>query len=157
VALIVSGGAVSEDVRGDTVDTPVSTKQIAVTALNSLGLNAAQLQGAVIEGTKGLPGLGVPQDTSVQFTEGEADQALVGAFQVPSPTGSLSKYKVTVSWGDDSAADKHPILLRDATNPQIVDVYSVHTYDQEGTYHGTVKIVSPTGAKTTETFTATVL
>src|SRR5262249_61702503 len=31
VPLIVSGGAVSEDVRGDTVDTPVSTKQSAGT------------------------------------------------------------------------------------------------------------------------------
>src|SRR5262249_30243093 len=129
----------------------------AVTALNSLGLNAAQLQGAVIEKTKGLPGLDIPQDTSVQFNEGEADQALVGAFQVPSSTGSLKGYKVTVSWGDDSEPDKHPVLVRDATNPHIVDVYAVHTYDQEGTSHGTVKIVSPTGEKTAETFTATVL
>src|SRR5262249_39018005 len=69
VALIVGGGALSKDVQATTVDTPVQTKQVAVTALNSLGLSAAQLQGAVIEGTKGLPGLGIPQDNMAQFTE----------------------------------------------------------------------------------------
>src|SRR5262249_3459477 len=52
VALIVSGGALAKDVRETAVDTPVQTTQIAVTALNAVGLDAAQLQGAVIEGTK---------------------------------------------------------------------------------------------------------
>src|SRR5262249_45717284 len=157
VALIVSGGAWAEDVRGATVDTPVSTRQIAVTALNSLGLNAAQLQGAVIEGTKGLPGLGIPQDNMAQFTEGEADQALVGAFVVPSKTGSLKDYKVTVNWGDDTAATKNPVLVRDAANPTIVDVYAVHTYEEQGVYNGTVKVTGPDKKTTTTTFTATVL
>jgi YVTN family beta-propeller protein len=157
VPLIVSGGALAKDLRGTTVDEPVQTKQIAVSALNALGLQAAQLQGAVIEGTKGLPDLGISQDNTVRFTEGESDQALVGAFQVPSPTGSLTGYKVTVSWGDDTPADKHPVLVRDATNPTIVDVYAVHTYDDEGVFHGTVKVTSPDKKTTTHTFTATVL
>jgi YVTN family beta-propeller protein len=157
IALIVSGGALSKDVRGTTVDSPVQTTQIAVTALNALGLNSAQLQGAVIEGTKGLPGLGIPQDTVVQFTEGEEDQALVGAFYVPSTSGSLGGYKVTVGWGDDTAADKHPILIHDATNPHIVDVYASHTYEEQGIYDGTVKVTDPNKKTTTETFTATVL
>jgi YVTN family beta-propeller protein len=157
IALIVGGGALDSSVRGTTVDTPVQTKQIAVTALNSLGLNSDQLQGAVIEGTRGLPGLDIPQDNMVQLTEGEAGQALVGAFVVPSPTGSLSGYKVTVNWGDDTAADKHPILVRDATKPTVVDVYSVHTYEEQGVYNGTVKVTSPDNKTTTTTFTATVL
>src|SRR5262249_21607238 len=157
VALIVGGGALDKDVRGTTVDTPVQTKQIAVTALNSLGLNSARLQGAVIERTRGLPGLDIPQDNMVQFTEGEADQALVGAFVVPSPTGSLNGYSVTVTWGDDTDPDKHPVLVRDATHPTVVDVYAVHTYDEQGVYHGTVKVTGPDKKTTTTTFTATVL
>jgi YVTN family beta-propeller protein len=157
VALIVGGGALSKDVQGTTVDTAVQTKQIAVTALNSLGLSAAQLQGAAIEGTKGLPGLGIPQDNMAQFTEGEADQALVGAFVVPSKTGSLKDYKVVVNWGDDTAATKTPVLVRDATYPTIVDVYAVHTYEEQGVYNGTVKVTGPDKKTTTTTFTATVL
>src|SRR5262249_43790043 len=82
VPLIVSGGALSKDVQGTTVDDPVQTTQIAVTALNALGLNAAKLRGAVIEGTKGLPGLDLPQDIVLQFNEGEEGQALVDAFYV---------------------------------------------------------------------------
>jgi YVTN family beta-propeller protein len=157
VPLIVAGGGLSKDVRGTTVDDAVQTKQIAVTALNALGLSAAQLQGAVIEKTQGLPGLDLPQDNVVQFTEGEEDQALVGSFFVPSATGSLKNYKVTVSWGDDTAADKHPVLVRDATNPNIVNVYAAHTYDEQGVYNGKVKVTDPNKKTTTTTFTATVL
>jgi YVTN family beta-propeller protein len=157
VALIVGGGALSPDVRGDTVDTPVQTKQIAVTALNSLGLDSAELQGAVIEGTQGLPGLDIPQDVSVKFTEGEAAQALVGAFVVPTTTGSLNGYQVTVNWGDDSDPDTHPVLIRDASKPNIVDVFAVHTYDEEGVYHGKLTVVTPAGNKIKNTFTATVV
>jgi YVTN family beta-propeller protein len=157
IALIVGGGALSTDVRGSTLDTPVLTKQIAVTVLNSLGLSAARLQGAVIEGTKGLPGLGIPQDNMVQFTEGKADKALVGAFVVPNQTGSLHDYKVVVTWGDNTAAENHPVLLRDPTHPDIVDVYAVHTYGEEGVYDGTVQVTGPDTTTTTTTFTATVL
>jgi hypothetical protein len=57
VPLIVSGGALSEKVQGNEVSQPVELKQIAVTTLQSLGLNAGKLQGAVTEGTKALPGL----------------------------------------------------------------------------------------------------
>jgi YVTN family beta-propeller protein len=157
VPLIVSGGALSKDVQGTTVDDPVQTTQIAVTALNALGLNAAQLQGAVIEGTKGLPGLDVPQDVVLQFNEGEEGQALVDAFYVANTTGSLSGYKVTVAWGDDSGKDKHPLLLRDPGNPHLVDVYASHTYEEQGVYQGTVKVTDPAKKTTTATFTATVL
>jgi YVTN family beta-propeller protein len=157
VALIVSGGVLSPKVRGKTVDAPVQTTQIAVTALNSLGLNAAQLQGAVIEATKGLPGLGIPQDTSVQLTEGESAKVLVGAFYDSSTSDNLTQYKASIKWGDNTGNDKNVSLVRDATNAHIVDVYGVHTYEEEGTYNGTVKIVSPANQTTNLTFTATVL
>jgi len=57
VALIVGGGAVNPELSGSVQTDRVSTKQIAVTALKTLGLNPADLQGAVAEKTQALPGL----------------------------------------------------------------------------------------------------
>ena len=163
IPLIVSGGALSQSVRGTTVDTPVQTEQIAVTALNALGLNRAYLQGAVIEGTQGLPGLGLPQDTVFTLTAGQSGQALVGAFYDASTTDNLSKYKVIVNW-DDGLSDKNVFLIRDTTNLNIVDVWDSHNYETPGSYDGTVditppagSITPPAGSTTTETFTARVL
>jgi hypothetical protein len=62
VPLIVSGGAVSGKVQGRQVSQSVELKQIAVTTLQSLGLDARKLQGAAIEGTQGLPGLLPPSN-----------------------------------------------------------------------------------------------
>jgi arylsulfatase A-like enzyme len=59
VALIVSGGALPEDLEGKKITQHVDTKQIAVSVLDALGLDPSKLQGAVIEGTQALPGLGV--------------------------------------------------------------------------------------------------
>jgi YVTN family beta-propeller protein len=156
VPIIVSGGAVATDVRGTTVDTPVTTEQIAVTALNALGLSAGQLQGAVIEGTQGLPGLAIPQDRSVFLTVNENNQVMVGAFYDPSTSDNLNKYKVIVSWGDQ-LSDQGAFLIRDLTNPHIVQVWDRHSYDAPGVYHGGVQITPPGGSTITSTFTATVL
>lgn len=57
VALVVSGGGLPSSIKGTTVATPVKTTQIAVSALQALGLNANRLQGVQIEGTQALPGL----------------------------------------------------------------------------------------------------
>jgi YVTN family beta-propeller protein len=158
VALIVVGGAVPKDVQGTTVDSAVQTKQIAVTALNALGLDAAKLQGAVIEGTQGLPGLGLAQGQVAVFNVNEAGQPLVGAFYDASTTDNLKNYKVTVQFGDGSGkSTKGILLLRDPSNPHLVDIYATHTYDTVGTYDGTITVVSPAGAKTTLKFTAIVL
>jgi hypothetical protein len=62
VALIVSGGALPRHVQGRTVSTPVATTQVAVTILESLGLDPNQLTGARIEKTRVLPGLNLPDD-----------------------------------------------------------------------------------------------
>ena len=152
----VSGGALPSALQGTTQDAPVQTTQIAVTALNMLGLSADRLQGVVIEGTKGLPGLHVPQNQTVTLTVNENDQVMVGAFNDSSTTDNLNKYKVAVQWGDDQE-DQNAILIRDASNPHIVDVWDRHTYDAPGIYDGTVVITPPAGSTTTETSTARVL
>ncbi len=56
VALILSGG-LPANLRGTTQDAAVKSTQIAVTALEALGLDPAKLQGAVLEKTPSLPGL----------------------------------------------------------------------------------------------------
>ncbi len=62
VALIVGGGAIAAELRGSVQSSRVSTKQIAVTALETLGLDASKLQGAVQEKTQALPGLVAQQE-----------------------------------------------------------------------------------------------
>jgi arylsulfatase A-like enzyme len=59
IALIVGSGGLRNSLKGTVVTTPVQTTQIAVTALQALGLDPRQLQGAVIEDTQDLPGLGL--------------------------------------------------------------------------------------------------
>src|SRR5262249_18270008 len=58
VALIVSGG-LNQKFQDTVVKKQVRTTQIAVTVLESLGLDPTQLTGAAIEGTQVLPGLGL--------------------------------------------------------------------------------------------------
>jgi hypothetical protein len=73
VALIVSGGAVPAKAQGKFLSQPVHTTQIAVSALNALGLDADALQGAVIEGTRGLPGLGAGLPGQPGEDDGQGD------------------------------------------------------------------------------------
>jgi hypothetical protein len=56
VALILAGALPPAD-RGSIQNAPVQSTQIAVTALQALGLNPAKLQGAQIEKTAPLPGI----------------------------------------------------------------------------------------------------
>jgi hypothetical protein len=60
VALIVSGGGLAKNLRGTTQTKHVDTTQIAVSALEALGLDPRKLTGAVKDGTTALPGLGLP-------------------------------------------------------------------------------------------------
>jgi phospholipase C len=57
VALIVGSGGLTQKVQGSVVDDHVQTTQIAVSALEALGLDPKKLQGARAEGTKELPGV----------------------------------------------------------------------------------------------------
>src|SRR5262249_1248960 len=61
VALIVASGGLEAKDQGSVVKKAVDTTQIAVTALDSLGLDPNKLQGAVADGTKELPGLHLDQ------------------------------------------------------------------------------------------------
>ena len=57
IALIAAGGKVAPAKFGTSDATAVQTKQIAVSALDALGLSPKKLQGAVKEHTKALPNL----------------------------------------------------------------------------------------------------
>jgi arylsulfatase A-like enzyme len=59
IALVLGGGAVAKSVRGTTQTGQVKTTQIAVTALDALGVNPNQLTGVQKEHTKALPGSGI--------------------------------------------------------------------------------------------------
>ena len=59
VALILASGALAPALGGSVQDGEISTNQIAVTALQALGLDADKLQGAVSEKTPALPGMGI--------------------------------------------------------------------------------------------------
>lgn len=59
VGLIAASGILASGFKGTIQTQAVKTTQIAVTALDALGLNPDLLQGAVKEGTKKLPGLGI--------------------------------------------------------------------------------------------------
>jgi hypothetical protein len=80
IALILSGGAIHGRRRGATQTANVSTTQIAVTALDALGLNPRDLTGVKKENTKALPGTGIPPfdspsrpgDGDSKSTEGKA-------------------------------------------------------------------------------------
>jgi hypothetical protein len=55
VPLILCGGSIPAERRGAIVQSPVDTKQIAVTAVKALGLDPGLLEGAKIEKTQSLP------------------------------------------------------------------------------------------------------
>ncbi|MDB5353932.1 MAG: hypothetical protein JWN24_385 [Phycisphaerales bacterium] len=57
IALIAAGGKVAPSKFGTVNTDTVHTQQIAVSALDALGLNSRKLRGAVIDHTKALPGL----------------------------------------------------------------------------------------------------
>ena len=59
VALVLASGALPPALGGSVQGETVSTNQIAVTALQALGLDVGKLQGAVAEKTPALPGTGI--------------------------------------------------------------------------------------------------
>lgn len=65
VALIAASEILDSELKGTIQTQTVKTTQVAVTALDALGLNPESLQGAVKEGTKKLPGLGISNTRAV--------------------------------------------------------------------------------------------
>ncbi len=61
VPLIISGDNLTKKLQGTTQTQPVKTTQIAVTVLEALGLDPDNLQGAVAESTRPLPGLKIKE------------------------------------------------------------------------------------------------
>lgn len=62
IALVVGGAGLSKEVQGTSVSDEVKTTQIAVTALEALGLNPELLTGARMENTQALPGLKIRKE-----------------------------------------------------------------------------------------------
>lgn len=60
IALVLAGGGIPPELQGTVQFGDVLDTQIAPTMLDALGLDSRQLQGAVIDGTVGLPGSGIP-------------------------------------------------------------------------------------------------
>ncbi|MEA5505716.1 alkaline phosphatase family protein [Halotia wernerae UHCC 0503] len=65
VALIAASGILPSQLKSTIQTQTVKTNQVAVTALDALGLNPELLQGAVQESTKKLPGLGISDTRAV--------------------------------------------------------------------------------------------
>lgn len=65
VALIAASGTLASRFKGTIQTQTVKTTQVAVTALDALGLDPESLQGAVKEGTQKLPGLGISDTRAV--------------------------------------------------------------------------------------------
>ena len=112
VALIVSGGGPTSLKQNSVVTSAVNTRQVAVTALQALGLNPANLQGATAEGTTGLPGLAGVNTPPVIVTAASA---------TPNPVslGNSASFSVTaagalpftIAWnfGDSTTGTGSPV------------------------------------------------
>jgi hypothetical protein len=82
VPVIVSSGALIPAVQGSVQAGGIGTAQIAVTALEALGLNPQLLQGANAEGTRDLPGLLLPEVQGVVVNDGSAQRSMVTSLTV---------------------------------------------------------------------------
>jgi arylsulfatase A-like enzyme len=159
VALIVSGGALPEKVEGTTVTQHVDTKQVAVSVLEALGLNPKKLTGAVKEGTKGLPGLGLPPGSdsdegkhgsdlkaegrhhSVEV--GDTVDLVVASFH--DDGASAGTFKVTIDWGDGS---KPSVGTVKSIGGGDFLVLGQHKFKKAGTYSVDVTITEGDGSQT---------
>jgi hypothetical protein len=109
IALILSGGAIDAKYQGTTQTGQVSTKQIAVTALDALGLDPKDLTGVKTEHTKALPGTGIHgkkhghHEDLVDHLMANAGTPFAGALASPdlSPVdGLVGLLTATIHWGD---------------------------------------------------------
>jgi hypothetical protein len=153
IALIVSGGALSSDLRGTTQTDPVDTKQIAVSVLKALGLDPHKLTGAVKEGTTALPGLGLPLDPEA-VEDRKLSNALVATFTDLKAT-SAAGFTVTITWGDGTKATSTDVRVV-KTGKHTFAVYAGHTFEEEGRYTGTVRIAGSHRFKATRSFLSSV-
>lgn len=83
IPLILSSGGLASSVRGTVVNDTVFNKQIAVSALDALGLDASKLQGAKTAGTLGLPKDSI--DASLLINDSALYENGLQAFQEYNP------------------------------------------------------------------------
>src|SRR5262249_42848953 len=136
VALIVSGGGLDKGLQGTSVNTPVTTKQIAVFALEALGLNPSKLQGANIEGTVALPGLGLPVGVNHTLEKGESSGPIIVATFVDPDPGLPDSFTVLINWGDGKSSEGHVV----AGPNHVYYVIGVHEYHSTGKFTATVTL-----------------
>jgi hypothetical protein len=148
VALIVSGGSLPTSVQGTQQTGNVNTTQIAVSALEALGLNPNDLQGAVKDHTQALPGLGLPvgKDRVLVASEKRA-QVLVATFTDPQAS-SAKDFHASITWNGKPSLD-----AEDARIVQIgahtFAVYGTGTFEDEGVLHGTAVVTNLHDSTTT--------
>jgi hypothetical protein len=154
IALVVSGGGLAKDLRGTRQTEHVETRQIAVTALEALGLDPSKLQGAVKDGTTALPGLGLLVGMDQQAVEGKKlKDALVGTFTDASAT-SAEGFKPKIDWGDGTPVQSKGIRVVE-TSPHTFAVFASHTFREQGTFDASLSIVAD-GFKAKTIFQTTV-
>jgi phospholipase C len=132
VALIVSSGGLNADVQGSVVDNPVTTTQVAVTALEALGLNPAKLKGALTEGTKALPGLTDDALAKIDhfviiYQENWSFDSLYGEF--PGTNGLNNATLAGTIPQVDQSGNPLPNLPTPSTNPPVPDGLPAQPFD----------------------------
>jgi acid phosphatase len=138
VALIVGSGGLANALKGTTWTGSVETMQVAVTALEALGLNPAKLQGATLEGTTALPGLDLPIGISQTVGQSDKPQMLLVATFTVSDGGALAKdFGAVVNFQDDTAPDIQTKIVR---NGNTFYVYATHTFRETGVFNAYVAI-----------------
>jgi hypothetical protein len=135
VALIVGGGTLDKGLQGTSVNKAVTTKQIAVTTLEALGLDPSKLQGANIEGTVALPGLGLPVGINHTVEKGDPGPIIVASFVDPDPS-ILDSFKVVINWGDGTSSVGHVV----AGPNHVYYVIGFHKYENTGKFTATVTV-----------------
>jgi hypothetical protein len=153
VALIVSGGSLDQGLQGTAVNTPVTTKQIAVAALEALGLDPSKLQGANIEGTVALPGLGLPVGVNHTLLNGQTgDSIIVATFVDPDPS-PIESFKAVINWGDGHSSAGEVV----AGANHLFYVIGDHDYASTGKFTGTVTVTEANEFTATAAFQVDIL
>jgi hypothetical protein len=150
VALILGGGAIRSKFQGTTQTGQVETVQIAVTALDALGLNPNDLTGVQKEHTKALPGSGIPlfHSESHRSAEGDDSQFTKGKGRHNDADSTLSAGDLNaqqeliamINWGDVTQSgglnllvtpNKHEIVGDRTNHTEGVNVVSTHLTDSK--------------------------
>ncbi len=103
IPLILSSGGLATAAKGTTNTTKVSNQQIAVTALDALGIDASKLQGAKAEGTTALPGTSI--NPKLLINDSALYENGLQAFQEYNPIND----KFYGATGDDRTANERQL------------------------------------------------